>query len=58
MYFSPMFIAPDQPVSIIDLHRGIVISSGNDATVAVAEHLAGTVAAFADTMNKHAENWA
>lgn len=52
---SLMFIAPDQPVSIIDLHRGIVISSGNDATVAVAEHLAGTEAAFADMMNKHAE---
>jgi D-alanyl-D-alanine carboxypeptidase (penicillin-binding protein 5/6) len=50
-----MFIAPDKPVSIIDLHRGIVISSGNDATVAVAEHLAGTEAAFADMMNQHAQ---
>jgi D-alanyl-D-alanine carboxypeptidase (penicillin-binding protein 5/6) len=52
---SLMFIAPDKPVSIIDLHRGIVISSGNDATVAVAEHLAGTEAAFADMMNQHAK---
>lgn len=52
---SLMFIAPDKPVSIIDLHRGIVISSGNDATVAVAEHLAGTEAAFADMMNQHAQ---
>lgn len=52
---SLMFIAPDKPVSIIDLHRGIVISSGNDATVAVAEHLAGTETAFADMMNQHAE---
>jgi D-alanyl-D-alanine carboxypeptidase (penicillin-binding protein 5/6) len=52
---SLMFIAPDKPVSIIDLHRGIIISSGNDATVAVAEHLAGTEAAFADMMNQHAQ---
>jgi D-alanyl-D-alanine carboxypeptidase (penicillin-binding protein 5/6) len=52
---SLMFIAPDKPVSIIDLHRGIVISSGNDATVAVAEYLAGTEAAFADMMNQHAQ---
>lgn len=52
---SLMFIAPDVPVSILDLHRGIIISSGNDATVAVAEHLAGSEAAFADMMNKHAE---
>lgn len=52
---SLMFIAPDRPVSIIDLHRGIVISSGNDATVAVAEHLAGTEPAFADMMNQHAQ---
>lgn len=52
---SLMFIAPDKPVSILDLHRGIVISSGNDATVAVAEHLAGTETAFADMMNQHAE---
>ena len=52
---SLMFIAPDKPVSIIDLHRGIAISSGNDATVAVAEHLAGSETAFADMMNQHAQ---
>lgn len=52
---SLMFIAPDKPVSIIDLHRGIVISSGNDSTVAVAEHLAGSEPAFADMMNQHAQ---
>jgi D-alanyl-D-alanine carboxypeptidase (penicillin-binding protein 5/6) len=52
---SLMFIAPDKPVSIQDLHRGIVISSGNDATVAVAEHVAGTETAFADIMNQNAK---
>lgn len=52
---SLMFIAPDKPVSILDLHRGIIISSGNDATVAVAEHLAGSEAGFADMMNQHAQ---
>ena len=52
---SKMFIEPRTPVSIADLERGIVVSSGNDATVAVAEHIAGTEAAFADMMNAHAE---
>jgi D-alanyl-D-alanine carboxypeptidase (penicillin-binding protein 5/6) len=52
---SLMWIEPGKPVSIADLERGIVISSGNDATVAVAEHLAGSEAGFADMMNGHAE---
>lgn len=52
---SLMFISPDKPVSLLDLHRGIVISSGNDATVAVAEYLAGTEGAFVDMMNQHAQ---
>ncbi|MEP1469610.1 MAG: D-alanyl-D-alanine carboxypeptidase family protein [Halieaceae bacterium] len=52
---SLMWIEPGKDVSIEDLERGIVISSGNDATVAVAEHLAGNEAAFADMMNGHAE---
>jgi serine-type D-Ala-D-Ala carboxypeptidase (penicillin-binding protein 5/6) len=52
---SLMFISPDKPVSLLDLHRGIVISSGNDATVAVAEYLAGTEGAFVDMMNQYAQ---
>ena len=51
---SLMWIEPRLPVTIGELERGIVISSGNDATVAVAEHVAGSEAAFADLMNKHA----
>ena len=53
---SLMWIEPGMDVSIGDLKRGIVISSGNDATVAVAEHLAGSESAFADMMNGHAES--
>jgi serine-type D-Ala-D-Ala carboxypeptidase (penicillin-binding protein 5/6) len=52
---SLMWIEPGMDVSIDDLERGIVISSGNDATVAVAEHLAGSEAVFAEMMNTHAE---
>jgi D-alanyl-D-alanine carboxypeptidase (penicillin-binding protein 5/6) len=52
---SLMWIEPGKDVSIADLERGIVISSGNDATVAVAEHLAGNESAFADMMNGHAQ---
>lgn len=53
---SLMWIEPGMDVSINDLKRGIIISSGNDATVAVAEHLAGNESAFADMMNGHAES--
>lgn len=52
---SLMWIEPGMEVSIGDLERGIVISSGNDATVAVAEHIAGSEGAFAALMNRHAE---
>lgn len=52
---SLMWIQPGKPVSIRDLEYGIIISSGNDATVAVAEHLAGSDAAFAEMMNSYAE---
>ncbi|GAA3536581.1 D-alanyl-D-alanine carboxypeptidase family protein [Zobellella aerophila] len=51
---SVMFLEVGKQVSIDDLNRGIVIQSGNDATVAVAEHLAGSVNSFADLMNSWA----
>nr|WP_026038197.1 D-alanyl-D-alanine carboxypeptidase family protein [Halomonas sp. KM-1] len=51
---SKMFIEVNTEVSIRDLLYGIIISSGNDASVAVAEHLAGGEAPFADLMNQHA----
>ncbi|TNF35879.1 MAG: D-alanyl-D-alanine carboxypeptidase [Gammaproteobacteria bacterium] len=52
---SLMWIEVGKEVSLDDLHRGIIISSGNDASVAVAEHLAGSEGAFADMMNQHAQ---
>lgn len=51
---SLMWIEPGKPVRLEDLHRGVVISSGNDASVAIAEHVAGSEDAFADMMNAHA----
>lgn len=53
---SLMWIEPGKPVTVAELERGIVISSGNDATVAIAEHIAGSDAAFVDLMNRYAED--
>lgn len=53
---SRMFIEVGDMVSIEDLLRGIIITSGNDASVAMAEHIAGTEEFFAQVMNKYAEN--
>jgi D-alanyl-D-alanine carboxypeptidase (penicillin-binding protein 5/6) len=52
---SLMYIEPGVDVSIEDLQRGIIISSGNDSSVAVAEHIAGTEAVFAEMMNTNAK---
>jgi D-alanyl-D-alanine carboxypeptidase (penicillin-binding protein 5/6) len=52
---SLMWIEPGKDVSIEELELGIVISSGNDATVAVAEHIAGSEEVFAEMMNTQAE---
>lgn len=51
---SRMFIEVDTQVSIENLLKGVMIQSGNDASVALAEHLAGTEAAFASRMNDYA----
>ncbi|MFC3033771.1 serine hydrolase [Pseudoalteromonas fenneropenaei] len=52
---SKMFIEVGKQVSVDELNRGVIIQSGNDACVALAEHIAGTENAFADLMNAHAE---
>lgn len=52
---SLMWIEPGKDVSVADLQRGIIISSGNDASVAVAEHIGGTEAVFAEMMNTNAK---
>jgi D-alanyl-D-alanine carboxypeptidase (penicillin-binding protein 5/6) len=49
-----MFIEVGKEVSVSDLIRGIVVQSGNDACVAMAEHIAGSESAFVNMMNEHA----
>ncbi|MCH7816282.1 MAG: D-alanyl-D-alanine carboxypeptidase [Proteobacteria bacterium] len=52
---SKMFIGVNTLVGVEDLLRGIIIQSGNDASVAIAEHIAGSEEAFADMMNQYGE---
>ena len=52
---SKMFIKVGNQVPVIDLMRGIIIQSGNDASIALAEHIAGSEDAFADMMNGQAK---
>ncbi len=52
---SKMFIEVGTTVKAADLNRGIIIQSGNDACVAMAEHVAGSEDAFVDLMNRWGE---
>ena len=52
---STMFLDPRSKVPVIDLMRGVIIQSGNDASIALAEHISGGEIAFADLMNQQAE---
>jgi len=52
---SRMFIEPLMQVTVEELIRGMVIQSGNDASVALAEHVAGSEEAFASLMNHYGE---
>lgn len=52
---SRMFIEVGNQVKVQDLLLGVIIQSGNDASVALAEHIAGDETTFADMMNQHAE---
>ena len=52
---SRMFVEVGKQVAIEDLLKGIIIQSGNDATVALAEHIAGSEETFAALMNRYAE---
>ncbi len=51
---SKMFIEQGKRVSVLDLLKGIIIQSGNDATVALAEYVGGTEDGFVDLMNSYA----
>ncbi len=52
---SRMFIQEGSQVSVEQLLKGVIIQSGNDASVALAEHIAGGESAFADLMNQQAD---
>ncbi len=53
---SRMFIEVGKQVSIEDLVLGMIVQSGNDASVALAEHVAGSEPAFAEFMNQYAQS--
>tara|TARA_Y100000310_G_scaffold279121_1_gene298076 strand:+ start:166 stop:1296 length:1131 start_codon:yes stop_codon:yes gene_type:complete len=52
---SRMYVREGTKVSLQDLLRGVIVQSGNDASVAVAEHIAGSEGAFVDIMNQQAK---
>ena len=51
---SRMYVEPGRPVTVDELLRGLVVVSGNDAAVALAEHTAGSSEAFVERMNAEA----
>jgi serine-type D-Ala-D-Ala carboxypeptidase (penicillin-binding protein 5/6) len=51
---SRMFIEVGKRIAVKDLILGMIVQSGNDASVALAEHLAGTESVFAEVMNRYA----
>ena len=52
---SKMFVREGTQVPLMDLLRGVIIQSGNDASIALAEHAAGSEEAFVDIMNQTAD---
>lgn len=55
MQGSKMFVEINSFINLMDLVRGMIIQSGNDATIALAEHVAGSEEAFTDKMNHAAK---
>ncbi len=52
---SRMFIEVDKQVSVEDLLKGVIVQSGNDASVALAEHISGSEEVFVQLMNQYAK---
>lgn len=52
---SKMFIEPNKPVTVDELLYGMIVVSGNDASIALAEGIASSEEFFADMMNKEAQ---
>jgi D-alanyl-D-alanine carboxypeptidase (penicillin-binding protein 5/6) len=53
---SQIFLEPGEEMTVNEMLKGIAIASGNDASVAVAEHIAGSEEGFVDMMNKKAKD--
>ena len=49
-----MFLKPGDRVTVDDLNKGVVVQSGNDACIALANYIAGSENTFVDVMNEHA----
>ena len=54
--YSSMFIVPNDRITVLNLLKGIIIASGNDACIALAEGIAGSEAAFTSMMNDKAKS--
>lgn len=54
---SKMWVRVDTEITVENLLRGIIIQSGNDACIVVAENISGSEDAFADLMNRKAREW-
>lgn len=52
---STIFLDEGEQLSVSDILKGIAVASGNDAAVAIAEHIAGSAPAFVEMMNKRAK---
>ncbi|HUK04102.1 MAG TPA: serine hydrolase, partial [Burkholderiales bacterium] len=52
---SRMFIEPKKPVAVDELIRGMIVQSGNDACIALAEAISGSEEAFVQSMNHEAQ---
>ena len=53
-----MFVPLNAQVPLMDMLRGVIIDSGNDASKALAEHVGGSESGFAALMNAEAARWA
>lgn len=54
---SSMWVRVDTSIPVLDLLRGIIVQSGNDACIVVAENISGSEEAFAELMNRKAREW-
>lgn len=54
---SVMFLKPGDQVAVSDLNKGVIIQSGNDACIALADYVAGSRESFIGLMNGYAKNW-